>query len=88
VDDLVTRVMALMDTPGEVTGPDYLGNPHEITVRELAERVIALVGKGTELVRRPLPQDDPTAALPRHHPAKTLLGWSLPCRWRKGCGAP
>ena len=75
VDDLVDGLMRLMDTPDEVTGPVNLGNPHEITVRELAERVIALCGDKAELEKRPLPQDDPTRRCPDISLAKRLLGW-------------
>ena len=75
VDDLVDGLMRLMDTPDEVTGPVNLGNPHEITVRELAERVIALCGDGARLEKRPLPQDDPTRRCPDISLAKRLLGW-------------
>ena len=75
VDDLVDGLMRLMDTPDEVTGPVNLGNPHEITVRELAERVIALCGDKAELEKRPLPQDDPARRCPDISLAKRLLGW-------------
>ena len=75
VDDLVEGLMRLMATPDGVTGPVNLGNPHEITVRELAERVIALCGKGTQLEKRPLPQDDPTRRCPDIGLAKQLLDW-------------
>ena len=75
VDDLVEGLMRLMATPDEVTGPVNLGNPHEITVRELAERVIALCGRGTQLEKRPLPQDDPTRRCPDISLAKQLLDW-------------
>ena len=75
VDDLVDGLMRLMDTPDEVTGPVNLGNPHEITVRELAERVLALCGDGAQLEKRPLPQDDPTRRCPDISLAKRLLGW-------------
>ena len=75
VDDLVDGLMALMATPDEVTGPVNLGNPHEITVRELAERVIALCGDGARLEKRPLPQDDPTRRCPDISLAKRLLNW-------------
>ena len=75
VDDLVEGLMRLMATPDGVTGPVNLGNPHEITVRELAERVIALCGKGTRLEKRPLPQDDPTRRCPDIGLAKQLLDW-------------
>ena len=75
VDDLVDGLMRLMDTPDEVTGPVNLGNPHEITVRELAERVLALCGDGAQLEKRPLPQDDPTRRCPDISLANRLLGW-------------
>jgi UDP-glucuronate decarboxylase len=75
VDDLVEGLMRLMDTPDEVTGPVNLGNPHEITVRELADRVLALCGDSSLLERRPLPQDDPVRRCPDITLAKRLLGW-------------
>jgi UDP-glucuronate decarboxylase len=75
VDDLVEGLMRLMDSPDEVTGPVNLGNPHEITVRELADRVIAMVGAGATLEKRPLPQDDPTRRCPDIGLAKRVLGW-------------
>ncbi len=75
VDDLVEGLIRLMETPDDVTGPVNLGNPHEITVRELAERVVALCGDGARLEQRPLPQDDPTRRCPDITLAKRLLGW-------------
>ncbi|HWT10931.1 MAG TPA: UDP-glucuronic acid decarboxylase family protein [Roseomonas sp.] len=75
VDDLVEGLMRLMDTPDDVTGPVNIGNPHEITVRELAERVIALCGDAVPLEKRPLPQDDPTRRCPDITLARRLLGW-------------
>jgi UDP-glucuronate decarboxylase len=59
-----------------VTGPVNLGNPHEITVRELAERVIAMTGAGSKIVHRPLPQDDPLQRCPDIGMARSLLGWA------------
>ncbi len=75
VDDLVEGLMRLMDTPDDVTGPVNIGNPHEITVRELAERVIALCGDSVPLEKRPLPQDDPTRRCPDISLARRLLDW-------------
>jgi len=75
VDDLVEGLIRLMETPDEVTGPLNLGNPQEITVRELAERIIALCGDGVQLERRPLPQDDPARRCPDIGLARRLLGW-------------
>jgi UDP-glucuronate decarboxylase len=75
VDDLVEGLIRLMETPDDVTGPVNIGNPHEITVRELAERVIGLCGAGVALEKRPLPQDDPTRRCPDIGLARRLLGW-------------
>ena len=75
VDDLIDGLMRLMATGDDVTGPVNLGNPHEITVRELAERVIRLTGSSSRIVIRPLPQDDPTQRCPDITMARRLLGW-------------
>ena len=75
VDDLVEGLMRLMATEDAVTGPMNLGNPHEITVRELAERVVRLTGAGSALVHRELPADDPVQRCPDIGMAKRLLGW-------------
>jgi len=65
----------LMATPDDVTGPVNLGNPHEIPVRELAERVIRLTGSRSTIVYRPLSQDDPTQRCPDITLARKLLDW-------------
>ena len=75
MDDLIAGLMRLMDSPDEVTGPVNLGNPHEISVRELAERVVALTGSRSRLVYRPLPQDDPLQRCPDITLAQEVLGW-------------
>ncbi|MGE0659837.1 MAG: UDP-glucuronic acid decarboxylase family protein, partial [Reyranellaceae bacterium] len=64
VDDLIEGFMRLMATPDEFTGPVNLGNPVETTVRQLAERIIALTGSKSKLVFKPLPQDDPMQRCP------------------------
>ncbi|MGH7120955.1 MAG: UDP-glucuronic acid decarboxylase family protein [Acetobacteraceae bacterium] len=75
VDDLIDGMVRLMRTPPAVTGPVNLGNPHEITVRELAERIIALTGNRARVIHRPLPVDDPTQRCPDIGLARRLLGW-------------
>ena len=75
VDDLVEGLMRLMASPDSVTGPINLGNPHEMTVLELAEQVIAMVGGKARIERRPLPQDDPTRRCPDITLARDTLGW-------------
>ncbi len=75
VDDLIEGFMRLMATPDEFTGPVNLGNPVEITVRQLAERIIALTGSKSKLVFKPLPQDDPLQRCPDITLARKTLGW-------------
>ena len=75
VDDLVTGLIALMDSPPEVTGPVNLGNPGEFTMLELARLVQELTGTSVPLERRPLPADDPVRRQPDITLARQLLGW-------------
>jgi UDP-glucuronate decarboxylase len=75
VDDLIHGLVKLMNTADEVTGPINIGNPGEFSMRELAEKVIALTGSSSELVNRPLPEDDPQQRQPDISAARTLLGW-------------
>ncbi|HTW73231.1 MAG TPA: UDP-glucuronic acid decarboxylase family protein [Acetobacteraceae bacterium] len=75
VGDLIDGMMRLMATGDDVTGPINIGNPHEIPVRELAERIIGLTGSTSKIVLRPLPEDDPTQRCPDITRARTQLGW-------------
>jgi UDP-glucuronate decarboxylase len=75
VSDLVEGFVRLMATSDEVTGPVNMGNPHEISVRELAERIVRLTGSKSTIEYRPLPQDDPTQRCPDITLARNLLGW-------------
>ena len=86
VDDLIEGFVRMMATPDEVTGPVNLGNPHEITVRELAERVIAMTGAKSRLVHAPLPQDDPMQRCPDITLAKASLGWQPKVALEQGLG--
>ena len=75
VDDLIAAFIRFMGTGDDVTGPFNLGNPHEIPVRVLAERIIALTGSGSRIVHRTLPEDDPLQRCPDISRARQLLGW-------------
>ena len=86
VDDLIDGFVRMMATPDEVTGPVNLGNPHEITVRELAERVIAMTGARSKLVHAPLPQDDPMQRCPDITLARATLGWEPNVKLEQGLG--
>jgi UDP-glucuronate decarboxylase len=74
VDDLVAGIVATMEKPG-FAGPVNLGNPVELTIRDLAERVIALTGSRSKLVHHLLPKDDPTRRKPDISVARSELGW-------------
>ena len=75
VDDLVEGFIKMMDTGPSVTGPVNLGNPGEFTIRELAEKIIALTGSESDLVEQPLPSDDPKQRQPDISKARTSLDW-------------
>ena len=75
VDDTVEGLIRLMATPDEVTGPINIGNPGELSVRALAELVIAKTGATVELELCDLPADDPKQRQPDIGRARELLGW-------------
>ncbi len=74
VDDLVDGLIRMMEN-GQSIGPINLGNPAEITVGELAERVIKMTGSKSQIEKRTLPQDDPRKRQPDITLAKKYLGW-------------
>jgi UDP-glucuronate decarboxylase len=75
VDDMIEGFIRLMDTPDTFTGPVNLGNPGESTIKELAEIIIDLTNSRSELLHRPLPEDDPRQREPDITLARTQLGW-------------
>jgi UDP-glucuronate decarboxylase len=75
VDDLIDGFIRFMNTPKDVIGPINLGNPVEFTVLELAQTVIKLTGSRSELVRMPLPLDDPRQRQPDITLARATLDW-------------
>jgi UDP-glucuronate decarboxylase len=75
VTDLIDGLDRLMNSPETVAGPINIGNPGEFTIRELAEKVIAITGSKSKIVDRPLPEDDPKQRQPNIELAEKLLGW-------------
>ncbi len=75
VDDLIDGFVRLMNSPDDFTGPVNLGNPGEFTIRQLAEKIIAITGSTSKLIYQPLPADDPRQRRPDITLAKTVLGW-------------
>jgi UDP-glucuronate decarboxylase len=75
VDDLIEGCVRLMNAPNEVTGPVNLGNPVEMSIRELATKVIELTGSRSKLLTKPLPVDDPLQRCPDISLAKRVLDW-------------
>lgn len=76
VEDLITGLQAMMDSGNEITGPVNLGNPEELTMAELAKKIISLTNSDSKLIYKPLPIDDPTQRRPDITKAKKVLNWS------------
>jgi dTDP-glucose 4,6-dehydratase len=73
VSDLVDGIWRLMQAPAH--DPVNIGNPHEMTLLDLAKRILRLTGSPSRLIFQPLPQDDPRVRQPDITRARTLLGW-------------
>ena len=85
VDDLVEGTIRMMNSAPEFAGPVNIGNPNEFTMLELAQNVLELTGSKSQLVYKPLPQDDPTQRQPDISLAKEMLnGWEPKVQLREG----
>jgi dTDP-glucose 4,6-dehydratase len=73
VSDLVRGILGLMES--DTNEPVNIGNPHELTIEEIARTIVRLVGSRSKIVYRPLPVDDPKQRRPDITRARTLLGW-------------
>ena len=82
--DLVDAFVRMMATPDDVTGPINMGNPVEMTIKELAQTVIEMVGSKSEMISKPLPADDPVQRQPDITKAKNVLGWEPKVALREG----
>ncbi len=85
--DLIEGFVRLMATDKTVTGPMNLGNPFEITIRELAERVIDMTGSKSKLIFKDLPADDPLQRKPDITFARNTLGWEPTVALETGLGS-
>jgi dTDP-glucose 4,6-dehydratase len=84
VSDLIDGIFRLMSS-GE-SDPVNVGNPTEMTIRELAEKIVALTGSASRIVEKPLPVDDPKVRQPDITRARTLLGWEPKVALDEGLG--
>lgn len=75
VDDMVTGLIQFMKTPDDFTGPLNLGSPQEITILELAQKILNITGSKSEIAFKPLPIDDPQQRKPDLRLAEEKLGW-------------
>ncbi len=73
ITDLVDGIIRLMLS--DVNDPVNIGNPREMTIKEIAETIIRMTGASSKLVYRPLPTDDPKIRQPDITRARTLLHW-------------
>ena len=73
ISDLVEGIWRLMQS--RVTEPVNIGNPQEMTLLELAKKILRLSASSSEIVFEPLPEDDPKVRQPDITRARTLLGW-------------
>lgn len=75
VDDMIDGLVKLMMSPDDFTGPLNLGNPTEVSILELAEKIKELTNSKSNIIFKPLPSDDPKRRRPDITLAKTRLGW-------------
>lgn len=75
VDDLIEGMIAMMENPHGICGPINLGTPSEFTILELAQKVLQYTHSKSEIIYKPLPQDDPMQRKPDITKAKRDLGW-------------
>jgi UDP-glucuronate decarboxylase len=76
VTDLIEGMVRMMESGDDFLGPVNIGNPGEFTMLELAEKVIRFTGSKSNIIFKPLPQDDPKMRRPDISLAKQKLDWS------------
>ncbi len=84
VSDLVDGILKLMDAP--VNDPVNIGNPQELTIEQIARKIIEMTGSSSRIIYKPLPEDDPKVRQPDITRARTLLGWEPKVSLEEGLG--
>ncbi len=84
VDDLVRAIITLMKTKKGFTGPLNLGNPDEYSILEIAEKIIGLTNSTSQIIFKPLPEDDPKQRQPDISLAKSTLDWEPKTQLKDG----
>jgi UDP-glucuronate decarboxylase len=84
VNDMIDAFVRFIESAPDIVGPINLGNPSELSIRELAELVIELTGSRSKLAHEPLPTDDPTRRQPDISKAREILGWEPSTPLREG----
>jgi len=84
VDDLIDGLIRLMTSSDSIIGPINIGNPVEFSMRQLATTILDLTGSRSQIVHRPLPQDDPRQRQPNIAKAEDLLGWKPKTALKEG----
>ncbi len=84
VSDLVDGIIKLMHAP--VNDPVNIGNPQELTIEQIARQIITMTGSKSQIVYKPLPEDDPKVRKPDITRARTLLGWEPKVSLEEGLG--
>ena len=75
IDDLITALIFLMNSPTDFIGPVNLGNPNEFTIKKLTEKIIKLTNSKSKIIFQELPEDDPIQRCPNISLAKNQLQW-------------
>ena len=75
IDDMIKGLIQLMESPATLTGPVNIGNPHEISVIELAQKIIEISQSSSEIEHHSLPNDDPARRCPDINFARKMLNW-------------
>jgi len=76
VEDMIEGLIRMMNSPDDLTGPINLGNPEEVSILELAKRIIDLTGSGSKIIFKALPSDDPRQRRPLIDLAREKLEWA------------